>query len=501
MISRIAVCALIIGVLFCAGAGAQEETVNEDVKKAIYIFRQENYDEALAAFKRLNQEYPQDSLVAYYLGLTYKRMEDYVSAKEYLEASLELTPKIKGALIELIDVLYRINELDEAKKWIAVAEEEGIRPAQAAFLKGLTLSRSGEYEGAVTAFERAKNLDNELASSADYQIGVAYMRMKDFENAKKTFGRLVDMAPETDIAMYAQKCLDTIDRRVDRDRPLHLTARFAFEYDSNVLLKPDDTTFVTAITDNSDTRQVWDFRGDYVYKPDIDFLRVKSSYALRVSKQNDFGSYDMASNTFTVQPDMAFGNALVSFPVQYSHSVVADKNYVSVISAGGMGNMMVSDTQMVQGGVNYTYDDYLRPPYGDEDRSGSGLTGSCGWFWFMLENQGFLSLRYAANKDWARGNNWPYWGNKFDIGCLIPFWKKIKLGINGEFFLQNFDNMHATYEKRRRDATYSVSSILSFEFMKGGEIQFQYTFVDNESNIGLYEYNRQVISAGIQYRF
>ena len=46
--------------------------------------------------------------------------------------------------MELIDLLYRLGETEEAKKWISVAEKEGVIPAQAAFFKGLALLKEGE---------------------------------------------------------------------------------------------------------------------------------------------------------------------------------------------------------------------------------------------------------------------------------------------------------------------------------------------------------------------
>jgi len=486
------------------GVYAQQKTgqdpVNEDIKQGIYQFRQENYDEALAILQEAMETYPDNPLAAYYLGLTYKRMEDYVAARKYLEASLHMTPKIKGALIELIDILYRLNYLDEAKKWISVAEEEGVRPAQAAFLKGLTLLKAGEYEESVNAFKDAKDLNKQLTVSADYQIGIAYLRQRKFNEAKRVFADIVDLDPHTDIATYAGRYVDAIDKRIESQRPLRLTLRCAFEYDSNVLLRPADTALVTEITDQDDTREVWDFKGEYTLRTEDNFLSFKAGYQATFSKQNDFGRYDVMSNTFSGQPAISFKKVLVTFPVNYSHSVVDEKNYVSIISVGNVNNILIAESQMVQTGIIYKYDDYLRPPFGDEDRTGDELIGTCGWFLFFMKNKGFLNVKYTSNKDWTEGRNWEYIGNKVSGGLLVPLWK-FKCGVNSEVSFQNYDNIHSTYNLRRKDQTYAASSILSFEFIKNAEIQFQYTYVTSRSNINLYEYDRFVLSGALQYKF
>lgn len=473
----------------------------ELLKNGIYQFRHENYDEALEIFKKLRESDPNSCLAAYYLGLTYKRVENYTEAKAHLEASLNMTPKIKRALIELIDLLYRLDETEEAKNWIKVAQDEGVRPAQAAFLKGLILLKAAEYENAIKAFEDAKSLDVQLTQSADYQIGIAYMRLSKFEDAKGIFENIVSLDPHADIAEYASAYIDAIERKLKREKPLNLSLRFAFEYDSNVLLKPSDTALVTQITDEDDTRQIYDFKGDYTFRAPDNPLTLKTGYALRISKQNDFGRYDTIINNFTVQPNISFDNILMTFPVNYSHTIVDEKNYLSAVALGNINNILLGKSQMAQLGGIYKYKDYLRPPYGDEDRTGNELIGTGGLFYFFANNKGFLNLRYSFNKDWTEGSNWEYCGNKISAGILIPFWKIFKFNLQGEAFLQHFDNTHTVYDKKRKDQSYSVSSLLSCELIENTELQVQYTYVNNQSNLNIYEYDRHVISGAVQYKF
>ena len=482
-------------------AFTENEDFEERLKKGIYLFRHENYDEVLELFKEIRKSDPRSSLAAYYLGLTYKRLENYAEAKKHLEASLGMRPKIKGALIELIDILYRLDEIEEAKKWIRVAEEEGVRPAQAAFLKGLTLMKSKEYEEAIAAFQDAKSLNVELAQSANYQIGMAHLRLKRIREARDIFRDLIVLDPHTDIAAYAGQYIDAIERRMKREKPLHLTLRFAFEHDSNVLLKPSDTALVTQITDKEDTREVWDLKGDYTFKLPDSVLSLKTGYGLHISKQNDFGRYDTIGNNFSIQPNISLEKIRITFPVNYNHTIVNEKNYLSTIALGNVNNIVLGTSHMGQLGVIYKYKDYLRPSSGDEDRTGNELVGTCGFFWFFLENKGFLGIRYGYNKDWTEGENWEYSGHKATVSILLPFLEKFKFNVNGEVFLQNYDNTHTTYDKKREDLVYNASSSVSYEIIDNIELQFRYTYVNNQSNISLYEYTRQVISGGVQYKF
>ncbi|NQT22314.1 MAG: DUF2860 family protein [Candidatus Omnitrophica bacterium] len=474
----------------------------EELKSGIYQYRQENYDEALEILEKLEVSSPDSSIVSYYLGLTYKRMEDYVSAKKYLEASLTMKPKIKGALIELIDTFYRLDETEEAKKWIKVAEDEGVRPAQAAFLKGLTLLKADEYEGAVSAFKDAKSLDDSLTQSANFQIGICYMKWKKVESARQFFENIVIANPDADISVHAGRYVEALERKIEREQPLHLKLRFAFEYDTNVVLKPADTAIVTNITDQDDTRQVWDFRGDYTVKSPNDFATLKTGYALRISKQNDFGRYDMVINHFSTQSNFSFDKILVTFPVNYTHTVVDEKNYLSAVTAGNVNNIILARSQMAQLGIIYKFEDFLRPPFGAENREGNELMGTGGYFWFFAKNEGFFNIRYTISKDWAEGNNWQYWGNRATAVLLVPFWERFTFNLQGDCFFQFFDNINTVYGKKRKDQVYSLNSLLSYEIIKDTvELQLQYTYVNDQSNINIYKYDRQVVSCGVQYRF
>jgi len=448
------------------------------------------------------KEEGESSIAYYYIGLTYKRTENYIAAKKYLEKSLEMTPKIKGALIEIIDLLYRLGEYDEAKKWISIAEDEGVRPAQSKFLKGLTLQKSGDYEDAIQAFEEAKDLDDRLAQSATYQIGVTHLKMKNYKDAKAAFEDVFVIDPYSEIGTYADNYVDALDRKLEKLRPFHITARTAFEYDSNVLLKPTDSSLLSNITDEDDTRQIFDVKGDYTFRTEDNKYSLKTGYGIRVSKQNSLGNYDTIGNNISIQGNASFERMLFSIPVNYSHTIVDEKNYLSRFSAGNINNFLINKSNMIQAGIIYANDDYLRSTtIPGENRDGNELAGNVGWFWFFAENKGFVNARYTVIKDWTEGKNWEYLGHKIGASALYPFWDKFRLSLSGEVFLQNFDNTHTIYQKKREDQTYTVGTMFTYEIIKNLELQVRYTYVKEESNLDIYDYNRHIVSTGLQYKY
>src|SRR4030043_892382 len=132
------------------------------LSKGIEEYKDENFEEALEILKKARKEDPASSLAAFYLGFTYKQLMNYKEASANFRDAVKLKPPIKEAVVELIEVLYNLDDLQEAKKWLDVAESENIKPAQTAFLKGLILLKGNNNLEAIKAFEKSKEIDRNL---------------------------------------------------------------------------------------------------------------------------------------------------------------------------------------------------------------------------------------------------------------------------------------------------------------------------------------------------
>jgi len=501
---KLSIAAIFVILIFniTAVCESQQEKISPTLEQGIAQYKHENYEEALVLLKKARDEASTSTIAAFYLGLTYKQLQNYDAAIPNLREAVTMNPKIKGALIELIDCLYQLNRIGEAREWIAEAEKEGIRPAQVAFLKGLILMKDNEEEGAVEAFENAKTLDPSMAQSCDYQIGVAHLKMKNFGQAKDVFQKLVLVDPNSNMANFANEYIDSLSKREEAMKPFKLTFGAAWQYDDNVVLKPSDTTVSAAISDKADTRQVYTANAEYDKKFCNDKYGVKGQYFFYYGKQTDLGFYDVLSNTFVIQPSAYFKNGLLTFPLGYNHTLVNDKAYLSSPTASGVYNHMFGKSNMAQAFIKYQYKDYLwTPSSDDEDRDGNDLGGGLGWYTFFAKNKGFVNVRYSMNQEFTQGNNWDYFGNRVSGTVLIPVLKQLNVTFSGDMFFQNFDHTHSFFNVKRHDQVYTLSTLAAYKFYKESELQFQYTYVKDNSNISLYDYHRNIFSVGVQVKF
>ncbi len=480
---------------------AQKENLNPTLERGIGLYKHENYDEALEVLKKAKEEEPSSTLASYYLGLNFKQLQNYKMAIPHLRDAVTNAPKIKGALIELIDCLYQYNELEEAGKWIEEAEREGIRPAQIAFLKGLVLVKEGKYPEAVESFEKAKALDPSMEQASDYQIGIARLKSKEFGYAKKAFEEVVVLEPSSNLAKYAKEYMEAITRREDAmGRPWRFSFRSAWEYDDNVILKPDSDAVAANIADEADWRTVYATNVEYNNRRTERF-GIKAQHFFYFAKQNDLGFYDTLSNTVVLQPSFYFENSVLTLPATYTHTLIDDRSYLSTPALSGVYNQMLGEKHMGQVTLRYSNKNFLfTPSTSDEDRDSNGLSSAAGWYAFFAKRKGFLNLRYGFDQEWTKGTNWEYFGNRLNATVLIPFKDRVNLTVTGGVFFQDFVNTHTVFNVEREDKVYTVSTLLAYKFYKESEFQLQYTHVQNDSNVDIYEYDRNIYSVGVEIK-
>ena len=354
---------------------------------------------------------------------------------------------------------------------------------------------------AVTAFKTAKELDSSLASAADYQTGLAYLKEKRFKEAQGVFKDVIVFDPNSNLADFSNEYMNALKRKEEAEKPLRLTFGAYGEYDSNVVLKPSDATVAANVTDKADWREVYTFLGEYRQKITERFS-ISPQYSLYRAHQNDLGILNVTSHTFTVIPNYNIDKGTIGLPVGYNYTEVGESKYLTTLSATPTLNYMMGKAEMAQFTFQYQKNDFSRTPViPDEDRDSNYFSGGLGLYHFFKQNTGFFGIHYGLNKDFTKGVDWKYHGNRFDATVMYPFLKRFKASISGEAFLQDFDDINTVFQVVRRDQVYTASGFLSYNFWKEAELQFRYTYVKDNSNIALYDYDRNVYSLGLQYRY
>jgi tetratricopeptide (TPR) repeat protein len=467
-------------------------------------YKNENYEESIPLLLDARKEAPGSSLAAFFLGLAYKQILDYPKAFVHLQDAVTLHPRIKEAVVELIEVALQLNKLKAAKEWIQIAEKEEIFAARIAFLKGLVLKKEGKNMEAIASFERAMAIDKTLAQAAEVQIALCYLEERKLKAAKETFQAAVLFDPNSDLAAYARQYQDLVEERIYMERPLRVTLGAYGQYDTNVVLLPNERAFAPGITDEESAVLTTTARVDYVPVFEGPWL-FNAQYAFLGSFYENYStSHNYLSNSIYVAPGYNFGRYALNLAVNYNHYLVRDpsyKRYLDYVYAGPLLRVLLKPTHVLEAFSGYVHQEYDEPPLiPEEDRDSDGYYGYLGWIWLYAKGA-FFSMRYEFSTDNADGIHWQNNGHRLLVNVTIPLGGKLKLQSTGQAFFQRFKNTNTIFGVKREDDVYRGSLGLVWEFYKNTSLVLQLNVTRANSNIPFYDYDREVYTAGIEYRF
>ena len=491
---RVFLAAAII-LVFALNVGASENLL----EKGITEYKSENYEESLAILTKAKQEQPDSSRLDYYLGLAYKQTGNFGKAAESFKDAVKLSPVVPEAYAELIRVLYDMNDLNEARGWIARAQVKGIKLPRIIFLKGLILSKEEKYGEAVKAFEEAKGMDKSLRQASDFQIAMIYARERKVTEAEKSLRAVIAADPSSEVAAFAREYEKSI-KGLEGYRQWRLQAGVAYEYDDNVVLKPSEAIPGVLITGEKDSGIVGTFRVDYASLPSGSWF-FNGQFNVYSDTYFHTSSYNMVAPTVTLSPGYNFTTGAVTFPLVYSYVWLGGKGYEDIFSARPTYTKVLSPGNVGQLSAGYARRDIIEQALDpDENRDGNIYSVLAGYIHTFSGGKGVASIKYEFSRDVTSGQNWTNTGHRIDASVLAPLSDKVKVVASGEAFLQNY-RFNSIFEVSRRDRTYSGSANIIWQFSRFFDLNLQYTHTTADSNIPLYDYSRNIYMAGIECRY
>jgi tetratricopeptide (TPR) repeat protein len=505
----------------------QPVTLEEGIRQ----YQLENYEEAVHVLTQVMASNRSSSAAAFFLGMAHKQVMDYPKAVDSLQDAVTLSPPIKEALIELVDALYQMDRLDEARKWLAVAEKEGVSPARAAFLKGLVFSKANDNPAAISAFEDAKRIDPTLSQAAEFHIGVSYMKDRKLDKAKERFQAVVQHDALSDLAAFARQYQSVLEQAIEQDRPLRLTVGVLGGYDTNMVSKPMDAAVAGDITDEKAMVLSSSVRLDYVPRFDGPWLfNAQAAVASTVNSRHTH-SHDSSAASFSMAPGYNFGNFAVNFTASYTNALLRTdpdlspdpdsspgyKRYMDYWTFGPTLRVMVNQNNILEFFGGYDKKEYFNQKTTNTEsiRDSEGFREYISWIWLFKENA-FFNLRYDFNQDRAEGIYWESATHRITANLSIPLFSEeraksagqLNLQVAGGAAWQDYRNEQPYMDNdgnpgmiKRRDTLYTGSLGLSWAFSKYASFIIQASRTKNDSNIPVNKYERDLYMSGFEFRY
>jgi tetratricopeptide (TPR) repeat protein len=156
----------------------------------LYLYRQ-NYDKAIKAFEKLeNQEDYADKAI-FYKGMSYKEQKDTLRAMQHFEKVLQINPQHYDAVMQIASLYAaRGNELALQYYNRALAINEA--SDEACYGKGYFYQKNGDYEKAMAMYDKAR-LINSAHKLALYNSAFIALAQGKFEKCRDMCNTAITM--------------------------------------------------------------------------------------------------------------------------------------------------------------------------------------------------------------------------------------------------------------------------------------------------------------------
>lgn len=487
-----------------ACASAQAGTLEEGIAQ----YRAENFEEALALLQKTRAEAPQSSMAAFYLGMAKKQAGDLSGAIKDLTDAATLKPPVLDAYLELADACHVQGDERKALEWALRSEAAGANPGRSAFLRGNVLAGQGDREEAIAAYQQAKQADPALAQPADLQIALVMAGSRRLTQARDALRAVVATDPNSEIASYAKEYEQSFTRMIDSHRTWHAAVGLNYLYDDNAISNPSNAATRAQIgnpTGQRDHAFLGTFRLDYTPMLSGDLV-FGAQYLLQSTKYGDTHTENenpsTIINSFTLNPGYMLGDSILSVPVNYSHVLLKEEKYQQLFGVRPTWSVPLAPQHILQAGVSYTRRDMLQDPLSpDESRDGNLYGFSLGHIYSYGNQGGMAAARYEYTYDAADGVNWENRSHRISLNGVVPLTERLKLNLSGEVALQDYMKINTMFGVKRDDTTWLGSAGVSYALTRNITLSAQYTHTAAQSNIKVYDYDRNTFSTGIEFGF
>jgi tetratricopeptide (TPR) repeat protein len=391
------------------------------------------------------------------------------------------------------------NAVDEFK---AALSEKPDDPIAALYL-GIALSRAGNSE-AETTLKKALAL-NPGEPRTNLELGIYYFTKAEYDEAKDYFENTIEIAPNTEFSSKSAGYLRLIkERSVVKPWTINISA--GGQYDSNVILNPDNTAMPTGVSRRSDWKAIVYLKGKYNLITN-DNAESSISYSLYQSLHSNLNDYNITQNLVELKGSYKI-SPLLTLKGAYAYEFVlvgeAQYDYANSISP----SLIISEGNGFSTVIDYRFkyaryqDDVLFE--NNSDRTGTnnlfGITQN-----IPIQANLLARVSYSHDEEHTRRDYWNCRGNKGSAGLRFNIPPKILantlIDLTGEYYSKNYEGISPSAGNERDDQAYTGTISATKQLSQNYSLTLSHLFTSNDSNIDSYNYKRSITSAFYNVRF
>jgi tetratricopeptide (TPR) repeat protein len=392
-------------------------------------------------------------------------------------------------------VLLQTKEVNRALAALQKAVDLDPQGAEAPFYLALACSDSGDLQRALLYFEKARTLDPSLTQVCLYREGIALLQLNSRSVAREKFEEARRIDPES---VYGRSAQDYL--RLLQVKCLNLSATAGIEWDSNVILKPEEGTYHYHLPKKSDWSVPILLAAEY--RP---WTGSKGVVGLRYNFYQNLHfrlhDYDVTNNAGEVFAAYNWGPLSIRPHYRYEYTQL-HWNPFSQVHEGGL-DLYIPETASLslQPFYRYQYRDFLYPINPENDRDGSFHQAGAFQYLYFSEGKSYFRLGGLYERDFPEGKNYDEVGGKAMAGFRLHLPLSMTFNAEGEYGRLFFRQLNTLFHRHRTDTLYSYYLQLRKDFLWGLSASVRFTHLINDSTIKDFEYHRTISSLFLSWNF
>ncbi|MCX8073311.1 MAG: tetratricopeptide repeat protein [Candidatus Binatia bacterium] len=417
-------------------------------------------------------------------------------------------PDLPHAWLDLGIAYLSLGKLDDARVALERAVEKGQERQVAQFFLGLVLYRQGNVSAAAELF-RAAQADPEVRLPAMYYEALLTARQGQAEAARPMLETVAREAAAAEIGQAAARYLEGIRWGLapEAERAWSVAGRIALEYDSNVTLGPSTVTVVTPrdITEQADGRVVGVAALRYRFLSGAPF-HLSGGYEFSQSVHFDLRRFDLQGHRL--------GLAATSQHDRWAYGASAAYNFFALDYSSFFHEGLLtpwaalrwSDQVATQAFLDFRGRDFLRRPY-DPGRDAWNYSPGLRQYFGLGRPQGVFALGYRYEiedtvSNGPQGRAFAYKGHVFDAEVHWLVADALQVESAYVYRRYDYDNRASGFGARKRsDNAHEFALGLSYPLTEHAAWTIAYIGQVHDSNEPLFEYDRHIVSTGLQLKY
>ena len=369
---------------------------------------------------------------------------------------------------------------------------------------GYVAYQAARYAEAQQLFERAVRAD-EGDVGARYALGLALTALQRWDAAAVAFEQVRRLRPEFD---EARRALEFVQKRRQETtgeagataaaKPWEIHATTGVQYDSNVRLEPSGRG-----SGKADAAFILSGGGQYdvLRRPDT---LARLEYDLYQTLHPKIDEFDFRSHRVrgtvsrALRPDLWAG-------VQggYDHDTLGSHSYLSEPSVMPFLSFLEGSRGLSQVSYRRGWATYLSAPFHDlRDGPNDAVAASQTFYWGSRSLD--VGYQYGEERPTrAVGNDYRFVSHEGSVGGGFPAWFGTTVDLRYLFRYDDYTrpNSFAGFRKTRLDVAHEFYAGVKRPIASHLNAALVYYGTINDSNIGIFEYRRHVVSALLEVTY